>query len=103
MTDPDGVFPAGGDELGNRFRGIEVNGSSNNLIGGNRNNGEGNLVSGTWQGDAIYLAAAVSGNTVQGNLVGTDITGTKILPQSGGIVVFNNPGTVNLIGGTGAR
>ena len=101
VTDPDGVFPAGGDELGNRFRGIEVNGSSNNLIGGNRNNGEGNLVSGTWQGDAIYLAAAVSGNTVQGNLVGTDITGTKILPQSGGIVVFNNPGTVNLIGGTG--
>ncbi len=102
VTDPDGVFPAGGpDELGNRFGGIEINGSSNNLIGGNRDNGEGNLVSGTWQGDAIYLSGAVSGNAVQGNLVGTDITGTKILPQAGGIVVFNNPGTVNLIEGTG--
>ena len=101
VTDPDGVFPGGGDELGNRFGGIEINGSSNNLIGGNRNNGEGNLVSGTYQGDSIILAGAVSGNKVQGNLVGTDITGTRVLPQSGGIVVFNNPGTVNLIGGTG--
>ncbi len=74
--------------------------SAGNLIGGtdptNRNLISGNLVNG------IYLLnGGAAGNSIQGNLIGTDITGNSRLPNfTNGIVLLN--AYSNLIGGTAA-
>jgi titin len=99
--------------LGNQTQGIALGdplfgGGNDNLIGGT-DRGAGNLVSGNgMDGIAIYG----SRNIVQGNLVGTDASGTHALGNGmhgsgglGGIAVgssFNIPTDDNLIGGTQA-
>src|SRR5262249_52484602 len=73
--------------------GILISGTSSNVLGGEEP-GAGNLIVGD-----VGLAGA-NNNVVQGNLIGTDFTGTKYLA---GAVTVNGNG--NLIGGTtpGAR
>ena len=88
-----GISPDGSTAIGNGEQGIIVNGSYN-TIGGTtveaRNIISGNWNSGVWlEGDSNYL---------QGNFIGTDITGTMALGnQWDGITIF---GSNNLIGGT---
>ena len=61
--------------LGNGNYGVSINSGSGNVIGGTTA-GAGNVVSGNiYQGIAILYAPA-TGNVVQGNFIGTDITGT---------------------------
>lgn len=71
--------------------------STNNVIGGIAA-GARNLISGNQFG----LSTTGTGTTIQGNLIGTDITGTKKIPNSTGIQAI---GTDILIGGltAGAR
>jgi hypothetical protein len=68
--------------------------SSNNAVGGTtaaaRNLISGNIGSGIGLGNG-------SGNTVQGNLIGTDVTGTKALGNTG--VGVSSGGSNDLIGG----
>jgi parallel beta-helix repeat protein len=73
-------------------------GSGNNLIGGPAP-GAGNLISGN-TGDGVYIFNSSNNNRVQGNTIGTDVTGT--LPLGNGTGVFIDAGSGNLIGGTGA-
>jgi titin len=94
--------------LGNGSDGVWVAGSDN-LIGGTTP-GAGNVVSanaGTGGFGGITIVAP--GNTVQGNLVGTDSTGTRVIDPNGralgnanaGVSVGSDPSvTNNLIGGT---
>jgi CSLREA domain-containing protein len=75
-----------------------------NVVGGNRLLGEGNLISGLSGGISVGGASGVdegpSDNRVQGNLVGTDASGTQLLANSGnGITVY---GDRNIIGGSEA-
>jgi titin len=77
-----GVFFVAGSSSNNTIGGTTP--AARNLISGNRNMGI-NLSTGT-------------GNTVQGNLVGTDVTGTKALGNTDRGVLVN--GSSNLIGGT---
>ncbi|MEA2204292.1 MAG: hypothetical protein QOE77_1068 [Blastocatellia bacterium] len=89
-----GTDPTGTIALGNGTSGVSISGSpafTNNLIGGTAA-GAGNLISGNQRG--VYLFSP--GNSVQGNLIGTDVTGTKKLGNSTGI---NATGANTLIGG----
>jgi len=72
-----GVQVNGTAALGNRF-GVVLRGAANNTIGGTQP-GQGNLVSGNTF-DGIYLHyTGTNGNTIAGNFVGTDYTGTVAL------------------------
>lgn len=91
-----GVDALGSAAQGNDV-GIYLRASANNLIGGTTNQA-GNLISGNRsEGVVIYGDA----NTVQGNKIGTDITGNLALPNGSGVKISTGSG--NLIGGTAAR
>lgn len=77
-----GTNPAGTAPLGLGFLGINIEAiaSTNNLIGGTAA-GAGNVISGHTTG--IHIES--SGNTVQGNLIGTDVTGTNKITNSLGV------------------
>jgi probable HAF family extracellular repeat protein len=89
---------------GNRV-GIFLDGISGNTIGGIA--GAGNLISGNHR-DGVFISVS-SNNVVEGNHIGTDVSGTAALPNGSGIFIqgylFNNliggtaPGAGNLISG----
>src|SRR5207249_2423639 len=69
--------------------------SSNNVIGGTAG-GAGNLISGSL-GDGIFISNS-TGNLVQGNLIGTDVTGIVNLANgANGVHLLNASG--NTVGG----
>ena len=92
-----GTNAAGTAAIGNGSSGVEV-GGPNNLIGGT-SPGTGNLIA----GNNIGINIASSGTTIQGNLIGTDMTGTSRVSNVIGIqaviprTLFEVPNTV--IGG----
>ena len=79
--------------LGNTDRGVLTTGS-NNLIGGTTVDAR-NIISGNNRGVDLF---AGSNNTVQGNFIGTDITGTVALSNPN-VGVNINGTSINLIGG----
>jgi titin len=88
-TDTTGTFA-----LGNGGNGVTIDGSDNTI--GGPTAGAGNLISGNL-GDGLFISS--SNNSVQGNLIGTDASGTHGLGNSGnGVTVLNASG--NTIGGT---
>jgi CSLREA domain-containing protein len=91
-----GTDATGTADLGNTAWGLNMSGD-NNIIGGSAT-GEGNVISGN-DLDGILFAAAM-GNTVQGNLIGTDITGTADVGNSRAGVAISNSGDSNTIGGS---
>jgi hypothetical protein len=91
-----GIAP-GGAAAGNGQRGIYINGSSNNTIGGT-SSGSGNCISANaWS--AIRIDAGGSGNIVEGNFIGTSVNGS--LPMGNGAYGIRiADGNNNQIGGT---
>ncbi len=77
--------------------GIEVWQAPDNTIGGT-GSGYANLISGnTYSG--IYLkGSGTTGTIIAGNQIGTDVTGTRALPNEEGVLVGNAPD--NTIGGS---
>ena len=63
--------------------------------------GAGNVISGN-AGNAIEVAGPISSLKIQGNLIGTDITGTKPLGNLNGIYVDTKSPTPMIIGGSTA-
>jgi len=116
-----GTDITGGAALPNRFVGVEIQGGSNNEVGG-ADPGAGNLISGNGlSGGAIADAGVLieegdnfptTGNSVLGNLIGTDATGMLDLGNNGiGVTIFgangnfvggDNPGEGNVISGNGS-
>ncbi|NWF69391.1 MAG: tandem-95 repeat protein, partial [Chloroflexi bacterium] len=92
-----GTTGSGVADLGNTSYGVLINGSSGNSISGS-------VISGNDSYGVYLLGAAASGNTISGNTIGMDISGTAALGNTGaGIVIDNAPN--NTIGGitAGAR
>src|ERR1017187_2791384 len=104
-----GLSAAGTNALPNGFNGISIGGASSNIIGGTVSSAR-NLISGNaYNGIGILMVADVL-NTVVGNYIGTDITGTRSVSNtlagvrvqaccnvSGGVTA----GCGNLISGNG--
>jgi hypothetical protein len=75
--------------------------ASGNFIGGT-SAGAGNLISGNPGFSYGIAMGGVSGNVVQGNLIGTDPTGTNALANGFANVALWGGSTGNFVGGTGA-
>jgi photosystem II stability/assembly factor-like uncharacterized protein len=85
---------------GNGGEGIWIwGGASYNTIGG-PTEGERNLISGNGAGVAVWDTGTVS-NTVAGNYIGTDASGTIAIPNGSGVSIRNGA-SYNLIGGNSA-
>jgi len=109
-----GTDASGTGALGNVGAGVAIGGSNlavgataNNLIGGTAP-GARNIISGNKQfgasGSGIFIAGSATGTLVQGNYIGTDVTG-KVDLGNGRYGVLINSVANNTIGGTsvGAR
>ena len=105
-----GTNAQGTGALPNAAFGIQLQDAAYTLIGG-PNPGDGNLISGNgasgiMMGDPVnFLTTLDVGHVVQGNKIGTDVTGSAALPNGDqGIRIGSHvPGSFYRIGGTGIR
>jgi titin len=93
-----GLGADGTTKLGNTSQGIAVTGP-NNTIGGSTS-GSGNVISGNGTNGVSILASA--GNVVQGNLIGTDASGTLARGNGGSGVILRLAATSTQVGSPGA-
>ncbi len=94
-TDVSGTAP-----LGNTFDGIIVaDGARSNIIGG-ESTGERNIISANGGGGVNLHGVGTNNNTVSGNYIGTDVTGTADLGNSSWGIRFADGASSNTIGGT---
>ena len=88
-------------DLGNTGKGVRVaSAAEDNIIGGTTAAAR-NLISGN-DGDGIRITVGSLNNQVLGNYIGTDLTGTVDLGNSGYGVLINSAAISNTIGGTAA-
>lgn len=94
-----GTDATGKTRLPNTLAGIYLNEvSRDNVIGGTLSMG-GNLISGNALG--VLIDGGSVRNRVQGNLIGTDVTGTESVGNTGEGVFISVGGANNIIGGSG--
>ena len=92
----------GTNAIGDGGFGIGIFGSaSGNFIGGT-SAGAGNVISGNPGFSYGIAIGGANGNVVQGNLIGTDLTGTNALANGFANVALESGSTGNFVGGTGA-
>jgi formylglycine-generating enzyme required for sulfatase activity len=105
-TDPTGTKAVSNATAGTYLVGIAICGGSGTVVGGT-SPGAGNLISGNGTGTAFCDGVALAGtstndNRIEGNLIGTDRTGTVALGNSRAGVVFYQCGAGNVVGGNSA-
>jgi hypothetical protein len=94
-----GTSLAGTARLPNGNNGVVLDNASGNLVGGTNASAR-NIISGN-TGSGVYLYTNSTANSVQGNYVGTDISGSLAVSNSAdGITIAT--AVANLIGGTNA-
>jgi hypothetical protein len=91
-TDTTGTHAVGGG-------GMRVLNSSGNLIGGT-SAADRNIISGNSGSNGLLLSSQSNNNRIEGNYIGTDITGKKALGNGQDGIAIRNA-SHNLIGGTG--
>jgi hypothetical protein len=100
-----GTDLAGARAIGLQTNGIFVDGSENNIIGGTTAD-ERNVVSGNTEVNIQIFGAGATGNSVLGNFIGTDASGTRVVRPPGEtettVGIFVNDAPNNLIGGSDA-
>jgi CSLREA domain-containing protein len=87
-------------DLGNVTNGVQISGASGNTIGGTVS-GARNVISGN-NFSGVAILSGSTGNQVQGNLIGTDVTGTADLGNTFEGVFIGSGASNNTIGGTAA-
>ncbi len=96
-----GTDVTGTQEVSNAGDGVLIDDAPDNQIGG-ANPGEGNTISGNDDDGVEISFTDATGNVVQGNFIGTDVTGTQTLGNgSDGVYIYDAPG--NQIGGPNPR
>jgi parallel beta-helix repeat protein len=95
-----GTNAAGTTKIGNGLYGVEIS-EPNNIVGGTVA-GARNVISGNAKSGVALYKATATGNVVQGNYIGTDITGTRDLGNAGRGVDFTTYAASNVLGGTTA-
>ncbi|HEV3204654.1 MAG TPA: right-handed parallel beta-helix repeat-containing protein [Gemmataceae bacterium] len=96
-----GTDRSGTNAIANQNYGILLINSGDNTIGGTMPEAR-NLISGN-SGDGVHIhGPGASNNVIQGNYIGTDISGQNPLGNAGQGVFPHNGATNNLIGGTSA-
>jgi len=92
-----GLTAPGTNALHNSQNGISISGGSNNVVGG-VTGGARNVISGNSAYGVGILQLADTGNIVEGNFIGTDVTGTNAIANAQSGVQIQGCG--NTIGGT---
>lgn len=100
-----GVNAAGKAAFSSTNNGVILYNAGNNLIGG-AVAGAGNIISGNGLSGVYLYGAGSTGNVIQGNRIGTDVSGSNVVSNAGGdgISLVGAPGNVicsNLISGNG--
>ncbi len=97
-----GVDAAGTNALPNLLFGVTIEPGSSNQIGGLTVNSR-NIISGNKRSGIFIGDVNSKGNIIQGNYIGTDVTGTKSIANlTNGISIMGVTASGNLIGGTNA-
>lgn len=95
-----GTNGTGTSALPNTSNGLRIDDTaSSNLIGGTTV-GAGNLISGNGQAGVLITDGGTTANTLAGNLIGTNATGTAALPNGDSGVKVASGADGNTIGGT---
>ena len=88
-----GVDVTGTAALGNSGSGVRIAVSPNNTVGGTTVAAR-NVISGNGFNGVFITFATLGGNVVQGNFIGTDVTGAAALGNSfEGVRIVNSPDT----------
>lgn len=87
-----GNTPSGDPDIGSTLGGIVIQDSPDNGIGGSKPVMR-NLLSGNNDFGVLIEGAGAMGNWIQGNLIGTDVTGTQALGNYTGVQIEGSPGT----------
>jgi hypothetical protein len=93
-----GTDVTGSRARGNRGDGVAFVGASNNFVGGGAE-GTRNLISGNYENGVSMKTSETTGNTISGNYIGTDSSGTVAIPNQGSGVGMSKGPNHNLIGG----
>jgi len=97
-----GIDAAGTNGIGTQGAGIGVFGGTEGTIIGGAKAGMGNVISGN-NGYGVDISdPGTSNNVVLGNLIGTDKTGTNLIPNVNFGIFVANDASSNIIGGTTA-
>src|SRR5207244_1000790 len=95
-----GTNPSGAVAVPNGGNGVLIDGGAGNAIGGTPPAVR-NVISGNGSDGILMTGSSASGNTVQGNYLGTNAAGTGDLGNHGeGVLILGAPN--NSIGGTGS-
>lgn len=96
-----GTNAAGTAALGNGYFGLEIDNAFSNTIGGTTSAAR-NVISGNTDDGIAIFGASSTGNVVQGNYIGTDITGLIDLGNGADGIDINTSASANTIGGSAA-